>query len=69
MLHVAAAIIEIDGVVQPFPTNEFQIDAMVERVGDEGYLAVQAFIERKKAEMAATAEAAPADPLAPFAAS
>jgi hypothetical protein len=70
IIQVAASIIEIDGVVMPFPTGETQIDAMVDRVGDEGYLAVQAFIEKRKAEMKATIEAAQAgseDPLAPAA--
>lgn len=42
MAMLAVAVTEIDGVPIPVPTNEAQIEAIVERLGDSGLAAVAA---------------------------
>jgi hypothetical protein len=37
---VAAMVTEIDGVPQPQPRNLVQVDAAIERLGDEGFKAI-----------------------------
>ena len=40
-VQACASVTAIDGVPQPRPQNERQIDSMVERLGDEGMAVVQ----------------------------
>lgn len=40
MVQIACMVDAIDGVPQPFPTNERGIDAAVTRLGDDGMAAV-----------------------------
>lgn len=43
----AAMVVEIDGVAQPFPTTEMQVDAAIQMLGREGLAAVMAhFVEK-----------------------
>lgn len=51
IVQAAAGVSEIDGVPMPFPTNERMIDAAIERIGDDGLMAVAL---HHKAEMDAT---------------
>ena len=65
IVNVACSIVSIDGVPEPKPTSERQIDATLERLGDEGIAAISAFMkaaaEKTKAE--AGAAVASTDPL------
>lgn len=58
MVLCAAAVSAIDGHPVPMPTNERQIDAAVERVGDAGFAAIMAHMKREADELASAAEAA-----------
>lgn len=40
MAGLAIAVMEIDGVPVPIPTSESQIEALVDKLGDEGLIAV-----------------------------
>jgi len=51
IVQAAAGVSEIDGVPMPFPSNERMIDAAIERLGDDGLMAVAL---HHKAEMDAT---------------
>ena len=57
LVNVAAAVSMIDGVPQPPPVNERQIDAAIARLDDDGFNAISAYMraEIKKAEAAAEA--------------
>ena len=55
VVQAAAGVAEIDGVPMPFPANERMIDAAIDRLGDEGFLAVAM---HQKAEMEAAVAAA-----------
>ena len=68
MVTIACSIVSIDGAPQPKPTNEVQIDGIIERLGDEGVAAISAYMrrsaaERSAAEAAAVSNGVPADPL------
>ncbi|MGI4793140.1 MAG: hypothetical protein ACRYG8_03460 [Janthinobacterium lividum] len=72
-VQAAASVASIDGVPCPKPNSERQIDAMVERLGDEGLAVVQlhqqvqmakAYRAAQEAFEAQTAEASTPDPLA-----
>lgn len=60
IVTMAASVSDIGGVPLPFPRNEAQIDAAIERIGDEGFVALTVSM---KAEIAAL-EAAAADAIA-----
>jgi len=40
MYLVAVSVVSIDGDAVSFPTNELQVDALVDRIGDEGFAAL-----------------------------
>lgn len=40
MYLMAASVVSIDGDVITFPANEIQADALVDRLGDDGYAAL-----------------------------
>jgi hypothetical protein len=61
MCQAAASVTSIDGVPQPTPTNERQIDAAVIRIGDAGFAAIMFHMRRQIAELEAAAEAAAAE--------
>lgn len=72
-VQAAASVTFIDTVPCPKPTNERQIDAMIDRLGDEGLAVVQlhqqmvmvkAYRAAQDAIEAHAAEAVAADPLA-----
>ncbi len=72
-VQAAASVVSIDGVPCAKPTNERQIDAMIDRLGDDGLAAVQlhqqmamvrAYRAAQDAIEAQAAEAVVADPLA-----
>lgn len=73
IVMMVASVADIDGVPLAMPTNETHIDALVRRIGDEGFAVLQVKIERDLAELNAAAEQAleagqaPPDPLAPSA--
>lgn len=73
IVTMSASVAEIDGVPVPPPTNERQIDALVSKIGDDGFAALMVYMQREVAAVQAAAEAAadgevkPADPLAPSA--
>lgn len=58
LVQAAASVSEIDGVPQPFPTNERQIDAAVARLGDEGFAAITVHLRKAVAELEIAANAA-----------
>ena len=41
MYVTAAAVVSINGDPITFPTNELQLDALIDRLGDDGYVALQ----------------------------
>ena len=69
MVFEASMVSDIDGVPLPFPTNERQIDTMIDKVGDAGFamLIVRRLAAQKKfmddAEKAMEGAEAPTDPL------
>lgn len=73
IVMMAASVSEVDGVPQPVPTNERQIDAAISKIGDEGFAALMVDMRRqmealeKAAEEAADGEVNTPDPLAPSA--
>lgn len=44
MYLMAAAVVSIDGDAISFPANEIQADALIDRLGDDGYAALLAAI-------------------------
>jgi hypothetical protein len=46
MAVIAASVTEIDGVPVPPPVTEFQVEGLVQRLGDAGMEAVVALLER-----------------------
>ena len=73
IVMMVASVADIDGVPLVMPTTEQHIDALIRRIGDEGFAVLQIKIERDIAALNAAAEAAleageaPPDPLAPSA--
>lgn len=69
IVQAAAGVAEVDGVPLPFPQNERMIDAAIDRLGDDGLMAValhqKALMEVAMAAAEAAAEGGAADPLAP----
>lgn len=55
IVTAAAGVAEIDGIPMPWPANERMIDAAIERLGDEGLMAVAM---HHRAEMEAAQKAA-----------
>jgi hypothetical protein len=45
MAGLAATVIEIDGIPVPAPFNEAQIEALIERLGDDGLAAIVDSVE------------------------
>ena len=45
MASLASTVTEIDGVPVPLPTNESQIEALVDRLGDDGLEAIAASVD------------------------
>ena len=70
LVNFAASVSAIDGVPQPMPTNEKQIDALIGRLGDHGFAAISVYMRAEMqsiqdaAEAAANGEATVSDPLA-----
>ena len=70
IVTMSASVLSIDGVPAMIPTNERQIDAVIDRIGDEGFAALMLNMKREieaveaAALAAADGEAKPADPLA-----
>jgi hypothetical protein len=58
LVNVACSIVSIDGIVRPAVTNERQIDAAIIALGDEGVLAISAFMKKQISDAEAAAEAA-----------
>jgi hypothetical protein len=73
IVTMSASVSDIDGVPQLIPVNERQIDALIGRIGDEGFGALMVYMQREVASVetaalaAADGEVKPADPLAPSA--
>lgn len=72
IVMMAAMVSEVGGVPMLIPTNERQIDAAVERIGSEGFAALQVYMVKAVDDIMAAAAAAagdgegkPSDPLAP----
>ena len=71
MVECAAMVQEIDGTPTPVLTNERQIDAAIERLGDEGMAAVMVYRMKrvqeamKAAEDAAEGSGSPLGPSSP----
>lgn len=68
IVQAAASVAEVDGVPLPFPANERMIDAAIERLGDDGLMAValhnKAEMDEavRRAEEAMEGKARPLDP-------
>ena len=45
IVTMAVSVSEIDGVPCPMPSSEIQIDAAIERIGDDGFAALMADME------------------------
>ena len=72
LVQAACSVNEIDGIPVPMPTNERAIDACIGRIGDEGFAAIVAYMNREMERMKEAAAAAlesgeekPANPLPP----
>lgn len=58
IVTMSASVSDIDGVPMMIPTNERQIDACIERIGDEGFAILMVQMQREVAVIEAAAEAA-----------
>jgi hypothetical protein len=73
IVTMAASVAQVGDVPCPMPTNERQIDAAIERIGDEGFVALSVYMRREVEALQAAAETAvaygekPESPLAPSA--
>lgn len=58
IVMMAAGVAEIDGVPCPVITNERQIDATIDKIGDEGFAALMVDMRKQVEALNAAAEAA-----------
>jgi hypothetical protein len=58
IVMMAAGVADIDGIPCPLITNEYQIDAAIARIDDDGFTALMVDMNRKIAALNAAAEAA-----------
>lgn len=58
LVTAAAMVTMIDGTPMPMPVNERQIDAAIERLGDEGFAAIAVHMQAEQERVERAAEAA-----------
>jgi hypothetical protein len=65
IVTMSASVFSIDGVPFAIPTNERQIDAAIDRIGDDGFGALMVHMRKQIKEVEDAAEAAANGEVAP----